>query len=996
MLHRKRKNPNNKTVLNSIEKEFKVLCKSRIQKLWNLLEIDNVTGERRPITQRQLQKEILPVCTTNKDTRLITAWIQELELQAASMGRETPLPIGRKTFHSRLHKDMFAPLLLGVVKESEIAGLTSTFEAVICSVERNRRWSKLKDRFASKAEEPKKRHDTVPRFMQQQETHRSLASSSRTTSRSHESDEGKAAAPGAATAPSAGAAPGAGAAKKSSRRSFPRSPPPHSMQQSSSSPASLSSDKVFQLRRGGWSDLTDWKRLRHHRRELHKKADHMNSLVRVWSYDHTVKRARTVTSHNGDHIQRASVQGGKLVVLLSNGKVEESAIHLTLLSKKKISELKRRPGLRRYNSMQTGMLTEDDDGKHHQQHQQHHRSLTRAHASSSNVLAANHEHAVHLSPSGHTMSPDQKQRRRLLGKQYPERNGLGIQIGNLWKYDVADVSMSDTQAVMVVEGKLYTWGHNSTVLGHPALPEQNASMQTPDVQDVVKGSTNPEDYLQRNVFEQNLSKFRQYHEDACNQAGLAKEGFDATWLEFPQDAAALWNKLQVEWHRQLNIAGPRLVKSAVARHYTDIRAVACGTSHTLAVTKHGTLIVWGINHHGCLGLGDHVPNGAMQQLPIHVTIDDGEVVEGEMKKNEKNRENNGTETKTAHSHHSHCARYDVAQIAAGGAHSAMLLRGGSLYTWGSGHFGQLGHRDFQDVYRPKKVSLAPDSVYKSPTREKKKVVANKRGYVSRKEKLALERAAKRVKEEEEKTGWKDIPFVSVSLGSDHTLGLTESGKVYSWGGNWRGQLGRITKMKHSGEGSNWKQHLVINAMRANWSVTRVASKIALKARSKTKMRDCYPKQVALEQLEKDSEGNGVSGSSVSYGSYSFNTAAVVSISAHGHASAALLDDGTVYTWGRVAVPKHAIINTKENVGQDQGHEGVLADRSLPVRNNLLKLNHHGSGHHAIEVSVTESAVVVVFDRVNHKRVEQLRLHKEREAEARRKFLERREQRGKKK
>ena len=65
MLHRKRKNPNNKTVLNSIEKEFKVLCKSRIQKLWNLLEIDNVTGERRPITQRQLQKEILPVCTTN-------------------------------------------------------------------------------------------------------------------------------------------------------------------------------------------------------------------------------------------------------------------------------------------------------------------------------------------------------------------------------------------------------------------------------------------------------------------------------------------------------------------------------------------------------------------------------------------------------------------------------------------------------------------------------------------------------------------------------------------------------------------------------------------------------------------------------------------------------------------------------------------------------------------------------------------------------------------
>ena len=39
----------------------------------------------------------------------------------------------------------------------------------------------------------------------------------------------------------------------------------------------------------------------------------------------------------------------------------------------------------------------------------------------------------------------------------------------------------------------------------------------------------------------------------------------------------------------------------------------------------------------------------------------------------------------------------------------------------------------------------------------------------------------------------------MSLGTDHTLGLTENGNVYSWGGNWRGQLGRLTKLKHSGE-----------------------------------------------------------------------------------------------------------------------------------------------------------------------------------------------------
>ena len=69
----------------------------------------------------------------------------------------------------------------------------------------------------------------------------------------------------------------------------------------------------------------------------------------------------------------------------------------------------------------------------------------------------------------------------------------------------------------------------------------------------------------------------------------------------------------------------------------------------------------------------------------------------------------------------------------------------------------------------------------------------------------------------------------------------------------------------------------------------------------------------------------------------------------------------MYTWGRVAVPKHAVVKTKEKIGRDQGHDGTLADRPLPVRNDLLKMPHH----HAIEVSVTEMAVVAIYDRVRY-------------------------------
>ena len=80
--------------------------------------------------------------------------------------------------------------------------------------------------------------------------------------------------------------------------------------------------------------------------------------------------------------------------------------------------------------------------------------------------------------------------------------------------------------------------------------------------------------------------------------------------------------------------------------------------------------------------------------------------------------------------------------------------------------------------------------------------------------------------------------------------------MYSWGGNWRGQLGRITKMHHSGQGPHSKQRMLINALKANWSVQRCVGKIALKARGKTKMRDCYPKPVVLEQVQFNTKSTG--------------------------------------------------------------------------------------------------------------------------------------------
>ncbi len=44
-------------------------------------------------------------------------------------------------------------------------------------------------------------------------------------------------------------------------------------------------------------------------------------------------------------------------------------------------------------------------------------------------------------------------------------------------------------------------------------------------------------------------------------------------------------------------------------------------------------------------------------------------------------------------------------MACGASHSGCILDDGSLYTWGKGRYGRLGHNDHEPQYRPKQVSF---------------------------------------------------------------------------------------------------------------------------------------------------------------------------------------------------------------------------------------------------------------------------------------------------
>ncbi len=85
-----------------------------------------------------------------------------------------------------------------------------------------------------------------------------------------------------------------------------------------------------------------------------------------------------------------------------------------------------------------------------------------------------------------------------------------------------------------------------------------------------------------------------------------------------------------------------------------------------------------------------------------------------------------------------------------------LSRDGHVYAWGEATYGQLGLDDIRDL--PKNSDSKPYQ----PFPQKVVALLNKK-------------------------------IVAVSCGETHTLALTESGHLYSFGGNTCGQLGQYVK-----------------------------------------------------------------------------------------------------------------------------------------------------------------------------------------------------------
>ncbi|XP_026795315.3 probable E3 ubiquitin-protein ligase HERC3 [Pangasianodon hypophthalmus] len=205
-------------------------------------------------------------------------------------------------------------------------------------------------------------------------------------------------------------------------------------------------------------------------------------------------------------------------------------------------------------------------------------------------------------------------------------------------------------------------------------------------------------------------------------------------------------------------------KSNVCRPIKELSSktviqVACGDQHFMALTNDGQLFTWGQNSSGQLGLGKGEPSSLSPQplkslcgIPLAQISAGGDhsfalslsgAVFGWGRNSAGQLGLGHTEDVYSPTCVNNLSQKKTISISCGEEHTATLSKGGAVFTFGSGRYGQLGHNTFKDELQPRVV-----------------------------------------------TGLWGINVSQITCGRNHTLALVESSNtVYSFGCGEQGQLG---------------------------------------------------------------------------------------------------------------------------------------------------------------------------------------------------------------
>ncbi|XP_053688822.1 probable E3 ubiquitin-protein ligase HERC2 isoform X2 [Sabethes cyaneus] len=238
------------------------------------------------------------------------------------------------------------------------------------------------------------------------------------------------------------------------------------------------------------------------------------------------------------------------------------------------------------------------------------------------------------------------------------------------------------------------------------------------------------------------------HSGGKHAMALTLDGKVFSWGEGEDGKLGHGNRLTLE--------KPKLIESLRTKR---IRDIACGSSHSAAITSSGELYTWGLGEYGRLGHGDN----CTQLKPKLVTALQG---------------------------------HRVTQVACGSrdAQTLCLTEEGLVFSWGDGDFGKLGRGGSEGCSVPHQVDrLNGVGVIQIECGAQFSLALTKVGEVWTWGKGDYYRLGhgtdQHVRKPTPIQGLRGKKVIHVAVGALHCLAVTDNGQVFAWGDNDHGQQG---------------------------------------------------------------------------------------------------------------------------------------------------------------------------------------------------------------
>lgn len=223
--------------------------------------------------------------------------------------------------------------------------------------------------------------------------------------------------------------------------------------------------------------------------------------------------------------------------------------------------------------------------------------------------------------------------------------------------------------------------------------------------------------------------------------------------------------------------------------------IAAGDGFTLIVTRSGEVYASGNNEDGQLGTGDYRDYSSFQKVVSSgaAEVEAGNthsillMSDGTVKTTGSNEDGQLGYDGYSSGNSFERVRVDSARaIFAGGSSTGIVTTGGAAYTWGADESGQLHDGDTDDEYYPVKIANGAVSVALG---EHHSLMLKDNGNVTAAGTGSYGELFTTQSSFVTKPAYTAKDIAVYSAGKDHSAAIDNSGRLYTWGNNDKGQLG---------------------------------------------------------------------------------------------------------------------------------------------------------------------------------------------------------------